>query len=84
LKAVPSTGGGTPDKALTQRIESLEEELLVMKQKEEDTAGERDFYFGKLREIELLCQAEGVKTKWDIMQARCSTVPLGRRSCRGT
>ena len=53
---------------LQQRIIGLQEELAVAKQQDSDTAQERDFYFSKLREIELLCQQEGVKEQWDIMQ----------------
>lgn len=60
---------GSADRELQRRIANLEEELSVAKQKDEDTAQERDFYFSKLREIELLCQREGVKERWDIMQA---------------
>lgn len=61
----PSYRGNAAD---AQRVANLEEELSLSKQKEVDTAQERDFYFSKLREIELLCQHEGVKQRWDIMQ----------------
>ena len=55
----------TPDAEM--RVSTLEQALQVAKQKEEDITQERDFYFSKLREIELLCQQAGVKEKWDIM-----------------
>lgn len=63
-------GGGAAERALQARVAKLEEEVSVAQQKDADTAQERDFYFSKLREIELLCQHEGVKQRWDIMQAR--------------
>ena len=68
------TGGAgaespSPDRELQARVASLEASLAAAKHKEDETTQERNFYFSKLREIELLCQHEGVKEKWDIMQA---------------
>ena len=62
-----STAGSAIDAELQQRVSTLQQELQVAKQKEEDITQERDFYFSKLREIELLCQQAGVKEEWGIM-----------------
>jgi hypothetical protein len=74
----PSASERAADGQLQQRVANLEEELSLCKQKEVDTAQERDFYFSKLREIELLCQFEGVKQRWDIMQACSILLPEWR------
>jgi microtubule-associated protein, RP/EB family len=55
--------------ALNEKVGSLAEELAVVQHKRGEVESERDFYFSKLREIELLCQAEGLKEQWPIMQA---------------
>ena len=70
-RSAATTGGAAVSPShrdLQQRLANLNEELASAKQREEDAEQERDFYFSKLREIELLCQQEGVKERWDIMQ----------------
>lgn len=69
LRATESSQGGQENEAMRNRVQSLEEELAKMQQKDTEVSQERDFYFSKLREIELLCQAKGVKDKWEVMQA---------------
>eukprot|EP00892_Ulva_mutabilis_P002204 jgi/Ulvmu1/11985/UM082_0064.1 len=56
------------DGALNDKIRELEKGLAEASQKESEVTQERDFYFSKLREIELLCQQEGMKEAWDVMQ----------------
>lgn len=41
------------------KIEDLNSQLVEMKLTLEGMEKERDFYFGKLRDIELLCQGDG-------------------------
>jgi microtubule-associated protein, RP/EB family len=55
--------------ALNDKVSTLAEELAVVQHKRSEVESERDFYFSKLREIELLCQAEGLKEQWPIMQS---------------
>lgn len=50
-------GGGTANSKLAEaKIEDLNAQLMEMKLTLEGMEKERDFYFGKLRDIELLCQ----------------------------
>eukprot|EP01025_Chloroclados_australasicus_P061612 TRINITY_DN81016_c0_g1_i1.p1 TRINITY_DN81016_c0_g1~~TRINITY_DN81016_c0_g1_i1.p1 ORF type:complete len:147 (+),score=15.98 TRINITY_DN81016_c0_g1_i1:3-443(+) len=52
-----------------KRINELNEELAAVQQRETEVTQERDFYFSKLRDIELMCQCDGMKERWPIMQA---------------
>ncbi|XP_064409721.1 microtubule-associated protein RP/EB family member 2 isoform X2 [Latimeria chalumnae] len=47
------------DKDLEAQVTQLNEQVLSLKLALEGVEKERDFYFGKLREIELLCQEQG-------------------------
>ncbi|XP_053322103.1 microtubule-associated protein RP/EB family member 2 isoform X3 [Spea bombifrons] len=57
-KAAPSPSVKS-DKDLETQVTQLNEQVHSLKLALEGVEKERDFYFGKLREIELLCQAHG-------------------------
>ncbi|XP_068093452.1 microtubule-associated protein RP/EB family member 2 isoform X1 [Hyperolius riggenbachi] len=57
-KAAPSSSGKS-DKDLESQVAHLNEQVHSLKLALEGVEKERDFYFGKLREIELLCQEHG-------------------------
>ncbi|XP_040210098.1 microtubule-associated protein RP/EB family member 2 isoform X3 [Rana temporaria] len=57
-KAAPSSSGKS-DKDLETQVVHLNEQVHSLKLTLEGVEKERDFYFGKLREIELLCQEHG-------------------------
>merc|ERR1719317_56522 len=54
--AKPGGGGGMPSAAAAAQIEELNAQVLEMKLTIEGLEKERDFYFGKLRDIEVLAQ----------------------------
>merc|ERR1719348_1440639 len=54
-RATNGTGGGAGAAAQAQ-IEDLNNQMVEMKLTVEGLEKERDFYFGKLREVEVLCQ----------------------------
>merc|ERR1719420_422482 len=57
-----ANGGGAASAAAQQQIEDLTSQVLEMKLTVEGLEKERDFYFGKLRDVEVMCQeneAEG-------------------------
>ncbi|XP_063075774.1 microtubule-associated protein RP/EB family member 2 isoform X2 [Engraulis encrasicolus] len=53
--ATPAKG----EKELEAQVAQLSDQLNTMKSALEGVEKERDFYFGKLREVELLCQEQG-------------------------
>ncbi|XP_056593717.1 microtubule-associated protein RP/EB family member 2 isoform X2 [Triplophysa dalaica] len=55
LSATPAKG----EKELVAQVTQLNEQLNTIKLALEGVEKERDFYFGKLREVELLCQEQG-------------------------
>ncbi|XP_066849041.1 microtubule-associated protein RP/EB family member 2 isoform X1 [Anser cygnoides] len=58
-KAAPSSSASKSDKDLETQVIQLSEQVHSLKLALEGVEKERDFYFGKLREIELLCQEHG-------------------------
>ncbi|NXK59471.1 MARE2 protein, partial [Sylvietta virens] len=58
-KAAPSSSTSKSDKDLETQVIQLSEQVHSLKLALEGVEKERDFYFGKLREIELLCQEHG-------------------------
>eukprot|EP01068_Selenidium_serpulae_P003987 Selendium_serpulae@DN3372_c0_g1_i1.p1 len=69
-RSMPSTGGtgalsqrksSVSNPATAQQIADLKEQVAVLQGDVETAEKERDFYFGKLRQLEILCQAEGKK-----------------------
>ncbi|KAL9870509.1 microtubule-associated protein RP/EB family member 2 isoform 2-T2 [Geothlypis trichas] len=58
-KATPSSSASKSDKDLETQVIQLSEQVHSLKLALEGVEKERDFYFGKLREIELLCQEHG-------------------------
>jgi len=57
-KAPTPGGGGRNSAASNQQVEDLTNQLMEMKLTVQGLEKERDFYFGKLRDIEVLCQEE--------------------------
>lgn len=55
MSATPAKG----EKELEAQVTQLNEQLNTLKLALEGVEKERDFYFGKLREVELLCQEQG-------------------------
>lgn len=55
MSATPAKG----EKELEAQVTQLNEQLNTLKLALEGAEKERDFYFGKLREVELLCQEQG-------------------------
>ena len=51
--ATNGTGGGA---AVQAQMEELNNQMMEMKLTVEGLEKERDFYFGKLRDVEVLCQ----------------------------
>ncbi|NXY29142.1 MARE2 protein, partial [Pomatorhinus ruficollis] len=60
-KAAPSSSASKSDKDLETQVIQLSEQVHSLKLALEGVEKERDFYFGKLREIELLCQEHGAE-----------------------
>ncbi|KAL8182182.1 UNVERIFIED_CONTAM: Microtubule-associated protein RP/EB member 2 [Gekko kuhli] len=58
-KTPPSSSASKSDKDLETQVIQLSEQVHSLKLALEGVEKERDFYFGKLREIELLCQEHG-------------------------
>ncbi|XP_061851311.1 microtubule-associated protein RP/EB family member 2 isoform X1 [Colius striatus] len=61
-KAAPSSSASKSDKDLETQVIQLSEQVHSLKLALEGVEKERDFYFGKLREIELLCQEHAGET----------------------
>jgi len=51
-----ATNGGGVSMAVQQQVEDLNTQVLEMKLTVEGLEKERDFYFGKLRDVEVMCQ----------------------------
>uniref|UniRef100_A0A8C3ST84 Microtubule-associated protein RP/EB family member 2 n=1 Tax=Chelydra serpentina TaxID=8475 RepID=A0A8C3ST84_CHESE len=66
-KATPSSSASKSDKDLETQVIQLSEQVHSLKLALEGVEKERDFYFGKLREIELLCQEHGQENN-DLVQ----------------
>jgi len=64
--ARPANGGGN-NMAAQQQIEDLNTQVLEMKLTVEGLEKERDFYFGKLRDVEVMCQ-ENESTGGDLVR----------------
>ncbi|XP_018606525.1 microtubule-associated protein RP/EB family member 2 isoform X1 [Scleropages formosus] len=58
-KIPPTSGPAKGEKELEAQVAQLNEQVNTLKLALEGVEKERDFYFGKLREIELLCQEQG-------------------------
>ncbi|XP_037010358.1 microtubule-associated protein RP/EB family member 2 isoform X4 [Artibeus jamaicensis] len=58
-RASSSSSASKSDKDLETQVIQLNEQVHSLKLALEGVEKERDFYFGKLREIELLCQEQG-------------------------
>ncbi|XP_015209086.1 microtubule-associated protein RP/EB family member 2 isoform X2 [Lepisosteus oculatus] len=58
-KAPAATTPAKGEKELEAQVQQLNEQVNSLKLALEGVEKERDFYFGKLREIELLCQEQG-------------------------
>ncbi|XP_059201422.1 microtubule-associated protein RP/EB family member 2 isoform X2 [Centropristis striata] len=61
-KKIPAVATPTPakgEKELEAQVTHLTEELNTLKSALEGVEKERDYYFSKLREVELLCQEQG-------------------------
>ncbi|XP_053100433.1 microtubule-associated protein RP/EB family member 2 isoform X3 [Hemicordylus capensis] len=63
----PSSSASKSDKDLETQVIQLSEQVHSLKLALEGVEKERDFYFGKLREIELLCQEHGQENN-DLVQ----------------
>ncbi|XP_062835427.1 microtubule-associated protein RP/EB family member 2 isoform X3 [Anolis carolinensis] len=63
----PSSSVAKSDKDLETQVIQLSEQVHSLKLALEGVEKERDFYFGKLREIELLCQEHGQENN-DLVQ----------------
>ncbi|XP_071158165.1 microtubule-associated protein RP/EB family member 3-like [Mytilus galloprovincialis] len=50
--------GGRPSSELDVELEELRQQIMEVKMDKESLEKERDFYFDKLRQIEVLCQSE--------------------------
>lgn len=74
-KPTPKAGGSAVSSQVKTQISELSSELTVAKQTIEGLEKERDFYFGKLRDIEVICQEndnesmEPVKRILDVLYA---------------
>ncbi|ETE67160.1 Microtubule-associated protein RP/EB family member 2, partial [Ophiophagus hannah] len=66
-KTPPSSSVSKSDKDLETQVIQLSEQVHSLKLALEGVEKERDFYFGKLREIELLCQEHGEENN-DLVQ----------------
>ncbi|KAM9322100.1 microtubule-associated protein RP/EB family member 2 isoform 2-T2 [Pholidichthys leucotaenia] len=61
-KKIPTATGATPakgEKELEAQVTHLTEQVNTLKLALEGVEKERDYYFSKLREVELLCQEQG-------------------------
>lgn len=65
--AARTANGGGNNMAAQQQIEDLNTQVLEMKLTVEGLEKERDFYFGKLRDVEVMCQ-ENESTGGDLVR----------------
>lgn len=57
VRPVPKTTSGIPgNKGDSGKVEELTAQIMDLKMSVEGLEKERDFYFGKLRDIEVMCQ----------------------------
>lgn len=63
-----TVGSVAGSKMQDARVEELTQNILELKLTLEGMEKERDFYFGKLRDIELLCQDQGQEENPIIMK----------------
>merc|ERR1719341_2684669 len=81
--ARPAMGGGGAARAANgggnmasqQQIEDLNTQVLEMKLTVEGLEKERDFYFGKLRDVEVMCQSKNLFLSQVLQQSTSSQEP---------